>query len=498
MKLPRPSKVIAVHLNYRSRAAERGRTPDAPSYFFKPPSSLSASGAPIVRPQGCELLCYEGEIALAIAKRVRRASLEEAARAIGWIAPANDLGVYDFRWADRGSNLMAKGQDGFTPIGSFVPASELDLLALRLRTRVNGVLVQEGETSDLIFPFERIVADLSRFMTLEPGDIILTGTPAGSRPLALGDTVEVEIEGVGQVVNAVVEDSKPLAPIGAMPKLTDDVRADALGTSNAAVPPISEETLAALGAVSTATLTTQLQKRGIKKPFLAGLRPMRPDLRMVGFAHTLRYVPLREDIVAADKRELNAQKQAIESIRPGEILVIEARNEEGAGTIGDILTLRALRRGAAGIVTDGGVRDTPMVASLEMPTYYRASHASVLGLLHYPLETNVPVACAGVLIMPGDLLVGDAEGVVVIPLLLAEEVAQDAVEMELREEFALERVDAGESIRGVYPLTDARRAEYEEWLSAKRLAAREVGASRNEKAESGPMSVPARKGAPDS
>src|SRR5262245_62780019 len=114
---PAPSKIIAVHLNYRSRADERGRIPSFPSYFFKPPSSLSGDGAPIVRPQGCELLCHEGEIAVVIGTPARRVAVEEAERCIGWIAAANDLGVYDLRHADRGSNVLAKGQDGFTPIG---------------------------------------------------------------------------------------------------------------------------------------------------------------------------------------------------------------------------------------------------------------------------------------------------------------------------------------------------------------------------------------------
>jgi 5-oxopent-3-ene-1,2,5-tricarboxylate decarboxylase/2-hydroxyhepta-2,4-diene-1,7-dioate isomerase len=150
------------------------------------------------------------------------------------------------------------------------------------------------------------------------------------------------------------------------------------------------------------------------------------------------------------------------------VLVIDARNEEGAGTIGDILALRALRRGAAGIVTDGGVRDSPAVAALEIPTYFRGPHASVLGALHFPLETNVPVSCGGVLVLPGDVLVGDAEGVVVIPAQLAEAVAHAAVEQELLEEFALQRVDAGESIRGVYPLSVERRAEFEAWRESRR------------------------------
>jgi regulator of RNase E activity RraA len=184
---------------------------------------------------------------------------------------------------------------------------------------------------------------------------------------------------------------------------------------------------------------------------------------MVGLAHTLRYVPAREDVVAADTRELNAQKQAIESISPGEVLVIDARGEPGAGTIGDILALRALKRGATGIVTDGGLRDSPAVGVLDIPTYFRAPHASVLGLLHYPLETNVPVACGGVLVMPGDVIVGDAEGVVVVPAHLAEEVARDALEQESREHFAYERVSAGESTRGLFPLGEERRAEYEAW-----------------------------------
>src|SRR6185437_11283085 len=123
--------------------------------------------------------------------------------------------------------------------------------------------------------------------------------------------------------------------------------------------------------------------------FMAGLRPTRPDQRLLGYAYTLRYVPLREDFRDADTAELNAQKRAVESIGPDEVLVIDARGEAGAGTIGDILAARALVRGAAGIVTDGGLRDSPAVAGLELPTYYRAAHAAALGELHHPLETNV-------------------------------------------------------------------------------------------------------------
>lgn len=148
------------------------------------------------------------------------------------------------------------------------------------------------------------------------------------------------------------------------------------------------------------------------------------------------------------------------------MLVIEARGETGAGTIGDILAARILARGGAGIVTDGGMRDSPAVGALDIPAYYRAPHAAVLGLLHYPLERNVPIAYEGVLVMPGDVVVGDGEGVVIIPGAIAEEVATDALEQERREAWALERVKSGESIRGVYPLAPERRAEYEAWLEA--------------------------------
>jgi 5-oxopent-3-ene-1,2,5-tricarboxylate decarboxylase/2-hydroxyhepta-2,4-diene-1,7-dioate isomerase len=471
--VPRPlgidaGKIVAVHLNYRSRAEERGRIPSEPSYFFKPASSLAADGDPIVRPQGCELLCYEGEVALVIGTAARRVSVEDAAAHIGWIAAANDVGVYDLRWADRGSNVLAKGQDGFTPIGPrLVPASELDLGNLVLRTYVNGEVVQEASTSELIFTFAQLVADLSRFMTLEPGDVILTGTPANSRPVEPGDVVEVEVEGVGRIRNEVVEDSQPLAAIGAMPKASAEARAQATGGAAPRPAAVPQHTLDTLRRISTATLTSTLQKHGIRMPFLGGLRPTRPELRMVGIAHTVRYVAMREDFVAARKSETNAQRRAVESVSPGEVIVIEARGEEGAGTMGDILATRALRRGAAGIVTDGGLRDSPAFAEIDLPTYYRVVHASSLFAIHYPLETNVPITCAGALVVPGDVIVGDGEGVVVVPAQLAEQVAAEALEVELREQWGLERVDAGEPTKGVYPLEDERREEYEAWRATK-------------------------------
>ena len=457
------SKLIAVHLNFRSRARQRGRSVRNPSYFLKAPSTLAADGN-VVRPRGVELLAFEGEIAVILGATARGLTPAEAQSAIGWVAAANDFGIYDLRWADRGSNVLSKSHDGYTPIGPAAPAADVDLNALRLRTLVNGDTVQDDISSELIFSFADLIADLSRVMTLNPGDVILTGTPAGSSTVAPGDIVEVELEGVGRVSSTIVQSEHELAPYGAMPKVSGIDRALATGFNAPRPVTLSAAAESALRQVSTATLTTQLLKRGVRNTFLTGLRPARPDLRMLGYAHTLRYGAAREDVRAAAAGE-DAQKRAIEATAPGDVLVIEARGELGAGTIGDILAARLLARGGAGIVTDGGVRDSPGVTALEVPTYYAGANAASLWLWHQPLDVDVPVTCAGVLVMPGDVIVGDAEGVVVVPAAMADEVARDALRQEDREAFALERVQAGESIRGVYPLSDERRADYDAWRS---------------------------------
>jgi 5-oxopent-3-ene-1,2,5-tricarboxylate decarboxylase / 2-hydroxyhepta-2,4-diene-1,7-dioate isomerase len=456
------SKVIAVHLNYRSRAAERGRTPSVPSYFLKPPSTLAGDGD-LVRPRGTELLGYEGEIAVVIGTRAHRVAPEDALAHVGWFAAANDAGIADFRWNDRGSNLFSKGQDGFTPIGPAVTAGDVDPQALVLRTRVNGEVVQEDVAANLIFSFADLIADITRFITLEPGDVILTGTPTGTGVLDLGDVVEVELEGAGSVRSRVVEADHDIEAWGAGPKVTPEVRSWATGDPVPRAHELTAEAWEMLHNVGTATLTQQLQRRGVRNSWIRGVHSTRPDLRLVGYARTLRYVALREDVRDADKAPLNAQKAAIEAVEPREALVIEAREDPGAGTIGDILVARVLARGGTGVITDGGLRDSPAVAGLDIPTYFQAPHGSVLGLVHYPLESMVPVTCGGVLVMPGDVMVGDAEGVVVVPAAMAEEVAHDATEQELREEWALERVQAGDSVRDTFPMAPERRAEFEAW-----------------------------------
>jgi regulator of RNase E activity RraA len=188
---------------------------------------------------------------------------------------------------------------------------------------------------------------------------------------------------------------------------------------------------------------------------------------MIGYARTLRYLPLREDLFAERGGGMNAQKRAVEEIQPGEVLVIEARQEHTAGTVGDILALRADARGATGIVTDGAIRDSVRIAELDIPVYHAAVHPAVLGRRHVPWETGTTVACAGVTIQPGDLLVGDADGVIVIPPGLAAAVLADAQDQELQEEFIAERVAAGEGLDGLYPLGDRWRTAYDAWLAAR-------------------------------
>jgi len=225
-----PTKIVGVHLSYPSRVEEyEAQTPDEPSYFLKPPTTLARHGDEVVRPRGCRYLNYEGEVAVIVGRRMKRVSQEDALGFVAGYAPANDFGVHDFRHADRGSMLRVKGQDGFCPIGPVVAgADEVDPTALVLRTYVNGEVVQEGSTADLLWPIAYMLADLSRLITLEPGDILLSGTPANSRPVEPGDLVEVEVEGIGRLSNRIVEAAEELADVGVMPADSPNARHVAL------------------------------------------------------------------------------------------------------------------------------------------------------------------------------------------------------------------------------------------------------------------------------
>ena len=227
--------------------------------------------------------------------------------------------------------------------------------------------------------------------------------------------------------------------------------------------PVSPEAIAKLRQTSTATLTSQLVKRGFFRTFMTGVRPLRPEDRMVGVAFTLRYVPAREDLdMRADfDNETNVQRIAVERVGPGEVLVIDARGDLSAATLGNILAARLRVRGAAGIVTDGAFRDAGRIAEEPIPSYCRGAHAAISSTAHHPTDLQVTIGCGGVMVVPGDILVGDDEGVVVIPRHVVEEVAGAAFEQERLEEFILAKVRAGASIKGVYPPNDEVRAEYE-------------------------------------
>jgi 2-keto-4-pentenoate hydratase/2-oxohepta-3-ene-1,7-dioic acid hydratase in catechol pathway len=232
-----PSKIIATHLTYRSRALEyrMARLPQTPSYFCKPPSSLSGHLEPVTRPAGCRYLNYEGEIAVVIGRRCRGVSVDEALDFVAGYTVADDWGLHDFRHADRGSMLRVKGQDGFCPLGPWlVDAGDVNPDDLTVRTYVNDELVQEGHTgTDLMFSFAYQVADVARLITLEPGDVLLTGTPANSRPVEPGDVVAVEVPGIGRLQNPVLQSQSEPGQPGEQPAVTGQTLHVALAVDEA-------------------------------------------------------------------------------------------------------------------------------------------------------------------------------------------------------------------------------------------------------------------------
>lgn len=239
-----PTKVIAVHLAYRSRIEEYGaRTPTEPSYFLKPPSTLNGHRGQLRRPAGTSFLNYEGEVAAVVGRRMKGVPEDCVLEHLAGFACANDVGLHDFRHADRGSMLRVKGQDGFLPLGpELVPAGEWDPSSYTLRTYLNGAVVQEATAGDLIWPVTYQLADLCRLITLEPGDIVLTGTPANSRPMEVGDVVEVEVTGLGRLTNTVVDWDVDLSGPGEQPRVSANTLHVAL-----AVPEDEAERLAAEG-----------------------------------------------------------------------------------------------------------------------------------------------------------------------------------------------------------------------------------------------------------
>ena len=227
---------------------------------------------------------------------------------------------------------------------------------------------------------------------------------------------------------------------------------------------ISNEVIQKLLIPSTATLTTALKQFGLSRSYMHGVAPLRPDMKMAGPAFTLRYIPAREDLDTGEVDNLkDAQRVGIEEIQVGEVFVIDARGDTRAGTMGDILATRLYKRGAVGVVTDGAFRDSPAIAEIGLPAFAAAMNAHSNKTVHHPSEIQVPIACGEVAVLPGDIIVGDAEGVIVVPVQFAAEVALIAVEMEAREKFLLKKIQSGASIVGTYPPDESTLAEYEVW-----------------------------------
>lgn len=225
---------------------------------------------------------------------------------------------------------------------------------------------------------------------------------------------------------------------------------------------LSAELRDKLAITPTAGLSAQLRKRGLDNVHVEGLRPIPGSAKIVGTARTLRFVPNREDLFASHGGGLNAQKRTFDAVGEGEVIVIEARGEVGSATLGDVLAARAQARGAAGIVTDGGVRDAEAVAAVGLPVHCVGTHPAVLGRKHVPWDADLTIACGGATVQPGDVIVGDADGIVVIPPALAEEVADAAIAQEDEDAWIFEQVGAGHSIDGLFPMNAEWRARYDE------------------------------------
>ncbi|MGO2930925.1 fumarylacetoacetate hydrolase family protein [Microbacterium sp.] len=475
-QIARPGKIIAIHLSYASRADQRGRRPAHPSYFFKVASSIAASGGTVERPAGTELLAFEGEIALVIGTPARRVSLENAWSHVASVTAANDLGLYDLRANDKGSNVRSKGGDGYTPLGpNLIDAQTVDPAAIRVRTWVNGELRQDDDSAGLIFPLAQFVADLSQHFTLETGDVILTGTPAGSSVIVPGDVVEVAVDAPnapgaptsGRLVTTVTQGDVPFdETLGSLPTVDDKQRTEAWGSAEEAgiasgSTGLSPDLRAKLEKAPTAGLSSQLRKRGLHHCFIDGVSANLPGTKIVGTARTLRFIPAREDLFNTHGGGYNAQKRLFDAVGDGEIIVIEARGDATTGTLGDILALRAQARGAAGVVTDGGVRDFDEVTRIGLPVFSQGAHPSVLGRKHVPWELDVTIGCGGAAVQPGDIIVGDGDGVVVIPPSIAAEVVDATLAQEDEDAWIAEQVEAGHPVDGLFPMNAEWRATYE-------------------------------------
>ncbi|MGW6487083.1 RraA family protein [Streptomyces sp. NPDC055056] len=227
------------------------------------------------------------------------------------------------------------------------------------------------------------------------------------------------------------------------------------------VPPLTPALRAKLTSAPVAGLSAQLRRKGLQGVFIDGVHSLVAGHTFVGTARTLRFVPFREDLFARHGNSYNVQKRTFDAVEEGEVLVIEARGEKGSATLGDVLAIRAHARGAAAVVTDGGVRDAEAVAAVGIPVFTAGPHPAVLGRKHVPWDADLTIACGGATVQPGDILVGDADGVIVIPPGIAEEIADAAIAQEEEDSWIARQVAAGHPVHGLFPMNAEWRARYE-------------------------------------
>lgn len=326
--------------------------------------------------------------------------------------------------------------------------------------------------------------------------MILTGIPTGSTVITPGDTLEIEVDAPeqglssGTLTNSVVEGAGDFdESLGLMPEWNEKQAADAYGSREKAGLPasayaISDELRAKLEAAPTAGLSAQLRSRGLNQVVIEGVYPQRPGTKLVGPARTLRFLPEREDLFKSHGGGFNAQKKTFDTLESGEVVVIEARRSPESGTLGDILALRAKTRGAAGVVTDGGVRDSAAVAQIGLPVFCQSAHPAVLGRRHVPWDFDLAIACGNATVVPGDIIVGDDDGVIVIPRDLAEEVVDAALAKEHQDDWVFQQAEAGGSLNGLFPPTGKNKEAYQAYL-AEHPVEKGASAAKNDAGERG-------------